>query len=199
VPDSDAHRRAVERRERLVETAIRLFSERPYAEVSVQQIAADADVAIGLLYYHFTDKQGLYAAALETLAQGLREHVAAAVDPSEPPLERLTAELNARLEFVARHATGYRELLSGAPAHPRVREIVDRERADRLRVLVEAVAPEAPRTPTAMATLEGWLSFTDGVQLAWLERRDTSREEIVELCMRVLVASLDAAKQLAGY
>jgi AcrR family transcriptional regulator len=49
-----------ERRERLVREAIAEFSERPYAEASLSQIAQRSKIAKGSFYQYFTDKLDLY-------------------------------------------------------------------------------------------------------------------------------------------
>jgi len=46
------------RREQLVVAALRLFSERPYEDVSIDDIANEANVAHGLLSYYFGGKRG---------------------------------------------------------------------------------------------------------------------------------------------
>lgn len=189
---------AIDRRERLIESAIKLFSENPYEDVAVQDIAVDADVATGLLYYHFTDKQGLYAAALEALADRLKEALDNAADPKASPLDRLTSTLRAQLDLIAQNPAGYRELLGGVASQPKVKSIVERERSARLELVSESLPPDVPNTPAVRTTLEGWLHFADGVQLAWLENPEIPGEEIVELCVAVLMASVDAAKQLNG-
>jgi AcrR family transcriptional regulator len=183
-----------DRRERLIATAIRLFSERSYEEVSVQEIAASADVAAGLLYYHFTDKQGLYAAGLERLAHQLRGDVKAATDdPSHSsPLERLLAGLKAQLEFVQRHPTVLRDLNGLAP-EPKVRKIVDRQWRERLELATAALPEGVESTKTVRATIEGWLHFVDGIQIAWLKDRNLTAEQLCELCCHVLMASVSSA------
>lgn len=49
-----------ERRDRLVREAIAEFSERPYAEASLSQIAQRSRIAKGSFYQYFTDKLDLY-------------------------------------------------------------------------------------------------------------------------------------------
>ena len=48
------------RREQIVLCAVRLFGERPYAQVSQSEIAREAGVARGLLNHYFGDKRELY-------------------------------------------------------------------------------------------------------------------------------------------
>lgn len=49
-----------ERREQILDCAVRLFGERPYAAVSTTEIAAEAGVARGLLNHYFGTKRDLY-------------------------------------------------------------------------------------------------------------------------------------------
>jgi len=53
------------RRDQLTVAALRLFSERAYDEVSIDDIANEAGVAHGLLSYYFGGKRGVYVAALQ--------------------------------------------------------------------------------------------------------------------------------------
>ncbi|XOV84861.1 MAG: TetR/AcrR family transcriptional regulator [bacterium] len=52
-------------KERLVHAAMKLFGERGYDGVSVREIAAEADVSIGLIKHHFGSKEGLRQAVDE--------------------------------------------------------------------------------------------------------------------------------------
>jgi len=49
-------------RDRILETGLRLFNERGYAQASVQDIAAEAGASIGSVYHAFTGKEDLAAA-----------------------------------------------------------------------------------------------------------------------------------------
>jgi AcrR family transcriptional regulator len=49
-----------ERREQILECAIRLFGERPYSAVSTTELANEAGVTRGLLHHYFGTKRGLY-------------------------------------------------------------------------------------------------------------------------------------------
>ena len=55
--------RQLERRERILETAIVLASEGGYEAVQMRDVAAKADVALGTLYRYFASKDQLLAAA----------------------------------------------------------------------------------------------------------------------------------------
>jgi TetR/AcrR family transcriptional regulator len=64
--------RADHTRTRILDAAIREFSENGLAGARTEQIAEEAGVNKALLYYYFTSKEALYAAALESVVDGVR-------------------------------------------------------------------------------------------------------------------------------
>lgn len=58
---------AITNRERLIAHSRRLFTERGFAEVSVDEIAAAAGLTKGAVYYQFKDKTDLFRAACEAM------------------------------------------------------------------------------------------------------------------------------------
>lgn len=60
---------AVDTRQRLLDVAQRLFTERGFAKVTVRDITSEAQANLAAVSYHFGDKLGLYE---EVLAHGLR-------------------------------------------------------------------------------------------------------------------------------
>jgi len=65
-------------RERLIVEARRLFAERGFAEVSVDEIAAAADLTKGAVYYQFKDKTDLFRAACQAVMDDVSDAVDAA-------------------------------------------------------------------------------------------------------------------------
>lgn len=53
-------------RRRLLEAALSVFSEKGYAAATLEEIAQEAGLTRGAIYWHFGDKAGLYNALLET-------------------------------------------------------------------------------------------------------------------------------------
>ena len=181
-----------ERREELLAAGLRLFSDRPYDELAIDDIAAEAGVAKGLLYYYFGSKRGFYVAIVQAAAREL----VARLDPdhSLPPAERLRRALDAYLVYVEEHSAGYRTLLAGGlGSDPEVRAIRDRDRAEFLRLIAEGVAHQPEPSPALRTAIVGWLSFIEGVSLDWLDHRDLSAEQLRELLVAALAGSLQAA------
>jgi TetR/AcrR family transcriptional regulator len=63
--------RADQTRARILDAAVRAFSENGLSGARTEQIAEAAGVNKALLYYYFKGKDALYAAALETVAQSV--------------------------------------------------------------------------------------------------------------------------------
>jgi AcrR family transcriptional regulator len=64
---------AAERRQKLVETAIRVFSEGSYRGTTTAEIARAAGVSEPILYRHFASKRDLYLAALDHVWSQVQE------------------------------------------------------------------------------------------------------------------------------
>jgi TetR/AcrR family transcriptional regulator len=55
----------VDTREKILETATRLFSAQGYANTSLSQVAKDAQVSKALIFWHFENKEQLFRTALQ--------------------------------------------------------------------------------------------------------------------------------------
>jgi TetR/AcrR family transcriptional regulator len=81
--------RSAETRTRILEAAIREFSEHGLAGARTEQIAVAAGVNKALLYYYFESKEKLYAAALELVSGRMRDRSMAVFLREASPGERL--------------------------------------------------------------------------------------------------------------
>jgi AcrR family transcriptional regulator len=181
-----------DRRAELLAIGRQLFARHAYDELSIDDVAAAAGVAKGLLYYYFKSKRGFYLATIRAEADELLE--LAQPDPALPPAERLRRTLDAYLEFVDEASERFRALVvAGLGSDPEVRAIRDRDRAEFLRLLAEGVAHQPEPSPALRAVLEGWLSFIEGVSLDWLAHRDLTADQLRELLVASLAGSLHAA------
>ncbi|MEM8705953.1 MAG: TetR family transcriptional regulator [Actinomycetota bacterium] len=76
---------AADKRELILEAALAVLGRDGISGVTMRAVAREADVALGLATYHFDDKAGLVAAALERIADGDARLVAAGdhTDPAD--------------------------------------------------------------------------------------------------------------------
>lgn len=63
-------------RERILDTALALFNDRRYGQVTTAGLAAEVGIAEGNLWYHFNDRQSLLEALLERFVAAVKERLA---------------------------------------------------------------------------------------------------------------------------
>jgi AcrR family transcriptional regulator len=90
------------RREQILDCAVRLFGERPYASVSTTDIAREAGVARGLLNHYFGTKRDLYLEVVREMVVLPELDDAAAV--SGPLRSRVQRSVDWFLDTVSVHA-----------------------------------------------------------------------------------------------
>jgi TetR/AcrR family transcriptional regulator len=112
-PDSDAtatvRRRSngLRTRREIIATAERHFAERGFQDTSLGDIAADVGIRRTSISYHFSSKQELYAAVLETVFAGW----AKALPSGGTAAYRLEAAMTGWIDFVALRPTAARLIL----------------------------------------------------------------------------------------
>ena len=90
---------------RLIEVAKRLYQEHGSDHVTVRRIAAAAKIEAGSIYYHFSSRDEIMRAVLESGVGGAQHEVLQAIAEAgadSSPLERLRAALGAHLKYTLR-------------------------------------------------------------------------------------------------
>ncbi|WP_432503034.1 TetR/AcrR family transcriptional regulator [Kineococcus arenarius] len=81
----------------VLDAAQRLYGERGYADVALEEIARTVGVSRGALYHHFGSREGLFVAVLERVQQRVAERVQEAAQAAEDAWEQLVAGCRAFL------------------------------------------------------------------------------------------------------
>lgn len=76
--------RSEETRSRILESAIKLFSNRGYNMASVDDICAEAGISKGAFYHHFESKQALFLALLDDWLRAIDNAIEASKDKNAP-------------------------------------------------------------------------------------------------------------------
>ncbi|MCB9593669.1 MAG: TetR/AcrR family transcriptional regulator [Sandaracinaceae bacterium] len=182
------------RRAQLLELGLRLFAERAYDEVSIDDIANAAGVSKGLLYHYFGGKRAFYVACVENAAEALFERTLA--DPSIPEPERARAGLEAYFDYAEEHETAYMALMrSGIGNDPEVAEVVERTRTRIVQRALASMGMEEPR-PVFRAATRTWIGAVEAACLEHLEHREVDRGGLVQMLLAALYGLLVVAKQL---
>lgn len=114
--------RGLKRRDALLDAAQRLFLERGYSQVSVNDIVADAGGSLSTLYRHFGNKEGLFQAMIERRSHHIYDALTAeGIDelPLASALQRLGVDL--LLKVMDEETLGlYREVVAESPRQPQL-------------------------------------------------------------------------------
>ncbi len=155
-----------ERREQIVEAALRIISTKGVHKLTAMEIGREVGIADGTVFRHFADKAAIVLGAIDHL----KSLLFAQFPPEDPdPLARLRKLFVSRLELVRRHPGVFRlafsdrlEEAAGAAGAARVRAMVARsqtfvrdclEEAQRQGTIDPALSP-AVLTWVVMGTMQ---------------------------------------------
>ncbi|MEU3315900.1 TetR/AcrR family transcriptional regulator [Streptomyces sp. NPDC048387] len=187
------------RRAELIAVGRKLFADTPYDALSMDDIAQQAGVAKGLVYYYFTSKRGYYLAIVEdSVAQLLAR---ATGEPDLPGAERLRRTVDGYLHYAEHHQAAYRTIVTGGVgSDAEVLAIRDAVREELLAAIAEGAYGRRTLPPLARLALVGWLSGVEGATLDWTgspgagDRPD--RAALAGLLVRQLRATFTVIEEL---
>ncbi|MGW7271880.1 TetR/AcrR family transcriptional regulator [Streptomyces sp. NPDC054864] len=96
-------------RRALLDTGLRLFTERDFASVSAEELVRATGLTRGALYHHFEGKPGLFEAVFEELERQASERIRAEIASVADPRERAYRAVDAFLDVCAGDA--YRHIV----------------------------------------------------------------------------------------
>ena len=177
---------AEDRRKQLIGIGLRMLTERPIHQVTVDEVAAEAGISRSLLFHYFPTKQEYYAevvrASSRRLLRALRH------DPALDPDEAVRAALGGYARFILRRREPYLSVFRGGNDWTRAIH-------DETRDAIAAVLLAALRTPAGGGpglAVSAWLAFAEELCLTWSGRAEADAVELTELLagsLRHLVAS----------
>jgi AcrR family transcriptional regulator len=164
---------ADQRRQQLLDVALRLFAGRGFSATTMDDIAAAAGVTKPLLYQHFTSKRALYLELVDSIARDMLIAIGDATSRADGPRQQVEAGFDAYFDLVVSHEDAFRVLFGSdipddqelSRALRRVEDTV----AEAVEVLIDAdLDPEHRRllaySVVGMATSASrhWLATNDG-------------------------------------
>lgn len=106
--------RSARRRERILDAAFSVFSQRGYRQAGVDEVGRQAETSKGGVYFHFPTKESLFLELLRTTADRLTAKVERSMAPYDDPIERADVALRTVLGVFAGHRTMARLFLIDA-------------------------------------------------------------------------------------
>jgi AcrR family transcriptional regulator len=187
------------RREELLDAADRIV-QRDGPAVSMASIAAEAGITKPILYRHFGDKGGLYAALAQRHTDRLLAVLEAALAAGGTTRERVERTVGAYLATIEAEPQVYRFLVESEEAAPSAGPV--RGFLRRLQELLAAGISHELRLEADDLRAGVWAAAILGmVQAAgdrWLEQRDCSRAELSGQLTDLLWGAYGSASAAAG-
>jgi AcrR family transcriptional regulator len=101
-----------ERRKQILKAALTVFSQKGFHATNVSDVAAQAGVSQGTIYWYFDSKEDLFTAALLSIFEDFGQETMAALDECETASDKLRA-LGKSMEEFAQGAAGLLMLFIG--------------------------------------------------------------------------------------
>ncbi|GAA2069862.1 TetR/AcrR family transcriptional regulator [Streptomyces albiaxialis] len=151
-PPGRRERKKAATRQKIADTALRLFLERGYDAVGIRDVAAEADVAVTTLFSHFPSKEALVFEQDRDFEQRLTRAVTGRA-PDEPLVPALRREVLALVRHcTADSAAPIWHMIDSSAALREYEESMRLRHAESLAAAIDADAG-LPQTTTACRTL----------------------------------------------
>ena len=105
-------REKLRHREEILAVALKLFSEKGFHNVSMQQIAEESEFAVGTLYKFFEGKESLFAALMGSCARRISDILMPILEEEVDERQRISNYIKAHEQIITDHVSSVRLYLS---------------------------------------------------------------------------------------
>jgi AcrR family transcriptional regulator len=196
--------RSQDRRQRIIDAALSVFSRSGYADSSVDEIADESQTSKGGVYFHFPSKQAIFLALLNRTAKRLLGKIEEAVASESDPVARADAALLAVLRTFASHRGLARLFIvqalgAGPEFHQRMVEVRDEFAAVIKRHLDEAVEQGMIEAVDTEIASRAWFGALNEVITGWVLAEQPGRplEDAYAALRPLLMRSIGARERLS--
>jgi AcrR family transcriptional regulator len=194
-PRARGTERSAARRAELIAIGRKLFADTSYDALSMDDIARQAHVAKGLIYYYFQSKRGYYLAIVQDSVADLVTFAASGLEL--PVRERVERTVDGYLRYAEHNQAAYRTIVSGGVGFDaEVQAIRDGVREAIVATIAEGAYGRREITPLARMGLLGWVCGVEGATLDWIDRPGLSRDLMRELLVKTLGGAMRAIEEL---
>ncbi|WP_406480016.1 TetR/AcrR family transcriptional regulator [Streptomyces sp. NBC_01615] len=187
--------RSLARRAELISIGRKLFADTSYDALSMDDIARQAHVAKGLIYYYFKSKRGYYLAIVEDSVADLVSRAAGGLEL--PPAERVHRTIDGYLRYAEHNQAAYRTIITGGVGFDtEVQAIRQGVREVIVQTIAEGAYGRRKIEPLPRMALLGWLCSVEGATLDWIGNQALPRDTMRELLVKMLGGALRAVEEL---
>jgi AcrR family transcriptional regulator len=185
-----------ERERQILAEAVEEFARRGYAGASVAEIAARAGISKPLIYQYFGSKDGLFLAALHSVAAPLLDRLEDAWAHEDDSVLSRVNTLGAIFDSLEPQRIAWKMLFDDTmPAVGPIAAAADAYRARTLQVtasgserFLRARGIDDALDTSALGAV--WTGLVNALVLWWLEQPEVSAAQMTERCRRLMLAVL---------
>ena len=109
---SRKEREKLRHKEEILATALKLFSDKGFYNVSMQEIAEQSEFSVGTLYKFFESKESLFAALIRSCAHRVSDILIPILDEKADDKQKIINYIEAHKQIIEEHASSIRLYLS---------------------------------------------------------------------------------------
>ncbi|WP_432137569.1 MULTISPECIES: TetR/AcrR family transcriptional regulator [unclassified Streptomyces] len=194
-PRARGTERSLARRAELIAIGRKLFADTSYDALSMDDIAKQAHVAKGLIYYYFQSKRGYYLAIIQDSVADLVSFAASGREL--PQVDRAHRTIDGYLRYAEHNQAAYRTIVSGGVGFDtEVHAIRDGVREAIVATIAEGAYGRTDIPPLARTGLLSWVCGVEGATLDWIARPELPRDTVRDLLVKTLGGTLRAVEEM---
>ena len=174
-----------------MDVGVNVFRRVPFDDVTMDDIAREADVSRALLYHYFATKAEFFGAIWRRAHDRLYEQAQIRLGPDIRGA--VAAAVGLHLDFYQQHAPlvmiANRSSIASDPA---VRNSAAKDLAAMCAGILDACGATGHTRTIATAALAGWIAFIREATIVWLQGNELTRDDVLAMCMAAFDATAGA-------
>jgi len=184
-------------RTRILEAAVRVFSEKGYHETRMDDIVAESNTSKGSIYFYFPGKQEIFFGLIETFTGLLESRLEEAIVAEQHGIQQVDAALGASLRLFRQYRTLAKIVLVqavglGAAFEERRRAINDRFAAVIQARIEKGIADSSLPAQNAGLAARAWVGALNEIVIHWIYTGQPDLETALPEIKAFLLRSIGA-------
>lgn len=182
-------------KERILDSALDIFSNKGYHETRLDEVAQASDTSKGAIYFHFPNKERLFLALVDQFANLLERRIVSEIEKEDEGIERVKVALRTCLQTFAKYRRQTKIMLVqavglGISFEKKRLEITDRF-ADLIRIyLDEAVSVGDIQPVDTSLVAHAWMGAIYNIVIRWVHTGEPDQAHIMEVLVPLLLKSV---------